>query len=115
MKLAILFSTFLFVPAISFALGCNAGDPNCQMGFSDQNGGRVDVGAHAQTSGSVDFIQSMMKQMEGLTGSTSSSGVVYNKQASESLTRKNSKGPYKLKSGDNDAAEATDGVDGVVQ
>lgn len=109
-KFAIFILSFLIMPAMSLAYN---GDPNMVPGYSDQGAGRVDVGTHAQTSSSVDMIQSMMDTLKGITGnglgSPNTSGVVSQKQAAESITRKNSRG-YRIKAGDQDADADGDGV-----
>lgn len=102
MRLVILVSTFFMIPAMALAY---TGDPNMTPGFSDQGGSRVDIGAHASTSASVDLVQSMMAGLQGVVnglGSPNTSGVVSQKQAAEALMRKNKAG-YRVKPGDEDA------------
>lgn len=117
MKLVILLTTFLLAPALSFARGCNPGDVNCEPGFSDQIGNsRVDIGGHAQTSANVDMVNSMLSGMKGALGglgSPNTSGVVVEKQAANSLTRKGTK--IHIKPGDDDSEEANNGQQDNIQ
>lgn len=91
--------TILLLPALSF--GYNPNDPNLNKDFSNQGSGNVDIGAHAPTLSAVSFSNDIMSAISGVfgNGKSQTSGVKYEKQASESLTRKKNR---KAQEGEND-------------
>lgn len=100
MRLTMIFSTLLLVPALSFA-DCNMtgtcpGNPNPQY----------NADAHGSTLEASNMFSELAKAIAagaGMDGKgRAEGGVVTNKQASESLTRKGQRGKVRVTTGEDD-------------